>query len=149
MTYTALAPVTVADFKKMDIDWSGHLDHDIPNYWEIVVDLSVTVGIYQDGELLCFAGGVPDGTGILSLYFITSKRINELRTKKNIIRYAGTGLQILQRYFNPHRIQCIVNPENAFHVSFVEHFGFKCEGILEFYTSDGKSAAMYARRGFQ
>ncbi len=141
-------PVTVAEYHAMDVDFGNHLDHGVEDYWASVLPYAATVGLFIDDVCVFILGMIPDGTGICTMFVISSRAVQTMQVQRLLVQYADTGLGILQRLYSPHRVQCIVNPENPQHVSFIKHHGFEYEGTMNFYTPSGQAADLYARRGF-
>jgi hypothetical protein len=141
-----LGPASVDDFKAMDVDWSGHMDHGIENYWELVLQIAATVGLFIDDKCVFILGGIPDGTGILTVFVIASKLAQESREiKRLVMKHWKRGVHWLTLVHPSHFMQAVVNANNPTHVSFMRHFGFQGGYLLPGYTAAGDDVLYFYR----
>lgn len=144
--HVVVAPASLPDFREMMIDWSGHLT--VPSgYWENILSISVTRGVWVDGVLIGIFGGYRDeAPGVVSVYFIPSMCIYTLTEQKFLLKaFKNEIIQVLMNTFRPHRIQTLVNYKNKTHMNFTDHLGFSLEGILKHYPVKDEYAAIMAR----
>lgn len=140
-----LRPVTLDDFRSMEIDWSNHIDHKSPTYWECAVQAAATAGLFVNSKLMIFLGLIDSGDGVSTMFVVSSIHVLELRIQRLILKYANTAMRLLQGVYRPHRLQAIVCPTNQQHISFIEHFGFVYEATLKDFTPAGADVFLYAK----
>lgn len=144
-TKVRVGPVTVPDFDTMEIDWSNHIDHAVEKFWHIVLEHSVTIGLWVEDELVIILGLCNEGEGVNSVFVISSVHVRKREIQRLMLKYADQGMHHLTQVYKPHRLQAIVNPNNAEHVAFIKHFGFVYEGTLRDYTPAGMDVDMYGK----
>lgn len=143
---TRINRVTVEDYRNMEIDFSDHMDIGIPNYWELLIQVAATVGLWVDDRLVFVLAFMHDGGGVCTVFVLSSVHVTrEFRLQKLMLKNATRGFELLQAIYKPHRLQAIVWPNNQTHVRFIEHFGFKREGTLEDYTPAGDDVYIYGK----
>ena len=72
-------------------------------------------------------------------------------TGKIVEKYPIAGMKATREFireikdtYKPHRIQCICHVDNEKSTRYLERLGFRQEGILEKYTTDGSDHIRYA-----
>ena len=141
-----VSPVPIEDFLQMEIDTRGQLDFGVDNYWEQVIPLANTVGVYLDDRCVFLLGGVIDKTGVMTIFAIPSIHSDNLWVKKQILKYAAMAFKLLQGDEACHFMQAIVRADQPLYARFIEHFGFEGGYRLPGYTPAGEDVLFYYRQ---
>ena len=102
----------------------------------------VAATVMNDGEpIACF--GVHEVWGTNGEVWVAlSEKVLEAHMKTLVV-VTRRALDDMNKMYK--RLQCYIEASNERALSFVEHFGFRCEGLLEAYGPQGEDFCVYAR----
>lgn len=145
MDKLAVRPYTQGDFSRISPRDDINDYNSIVDNLRIISENSSVWVIYENTstEIVCICGVTPMWPGVGEIWFVGTNLIKQHRVE--FYKIARRGLMFLVNHSRYHRLQCAIISTNDRYEKFVEHFGFKREGVMLKYSPQKEDYIRYAK----